>query len=66
KVKPYAFSLFVRRYGVKALLDCLEKNEQNGVVYHREGILGDYDEFDDAEALIAFIHTGKREAGNAE
>ena len=29
------------------LLDCLERNEKNGIVYHREGIMGDYDEFDD-------------------
>lgn len=58
KIKPYAFTLFVKRYGVEELLDCLERNEKNGVVYHREGIRGDYDDFDDAEALIAFIRTG--------
>ena len=60
KVKPYGFTLFVRRYGEAALLDCLERNEQNGVVYHRAGITGDYDGFDDAEQLIEFIRTGKR------
>lgn len=61
KIKPYAFGEFVRRYGTEALLDCLERNEQNGVVYHRSGFIGDYDEFDDTEALIAFIKTGKRQ-----
>lgn len=30
------------------------------IVYHREGIMGDYDEFDDLEELIDFIRTGKR------
>ena len=60
KIKPYAFTLFVKRYGEKALLDCLERNEQNGVVYHREGITGDYDDFEDAEVLICFIQTGVR------
>ncbi len=60
KIKPYGFTLFAKRYGEKALLDCLERNEQNGVVYHREGVVGDYDGFDDAETLIAFIRTGKR------
>ena len=60
KNKPYAFNLFVKRYGEKELLDCLERNEENGVVYHRSGISGDYDDFDDAEKLIAFIQTGKR------
>lgn len=61
KVKPYGFTLFAKRYGVEALLDCLERNEKNGVVYHREGIIGDYDDFDDAEELIKFIKNGKLE-----
>lgn len=60
KIKPYAFTQFVKRYGEEKLLDCLEQNEKNGVVYHREGINGDYDDFDDVEKLIAFIQTGKR------
>lgn len=60
KIKPCGFTLFVKRYGEEALLDCLERNEKNGIVYHREGIVGDYDDFDDAERLIEFIRTGKR------
>jgi hypothetical protein len=40
-------------------LDCLEQNEKNGILYHREGINGDYDNFDDVETLIDFIKTGK-------
>ena len=60
KIKPYAFTQFVKRYGEKYLLDCLERNEKNGVVYHREGVTGDYDGFDDAETLIEFIKTGRR------
>ena len=60
KIKPYGFTLFAKQYGVTALLDCLERNEQNGVVYHRSGILGDYDEFDDVEKLIIFIKEGKQ------
>ena len=60
KIKPYGFTLFVKRYGENALLDCLERNEKQGVVYHRSGINGDYDDFDDAEALIRFIRTGRR------
>ena len=59
KIKPYGFSLFAKRYGEEALLDCLERNEKNGVVYHRQGIVGDYDEFDDVEELIRFIKEGK-------
>lgn len=39
---------------------CLERNERNGVVYHREGIVGDYDDFEDVEELIRFIKTGEK------
>lgn len=60
KIKPYAFSEFARRYGEYYLLDCLERNEKNGVIYHRDGINGDYDDFDDVETLIEYIKTGHR------
>lgn len=60
KIKPYGFTLFVKRYGIEELLNCLERNEQNGIIYHRNGINGDYDDFDDVEELIDFIKTGKR------
>ena len=60
KIKPRAFAEFVRRYGIDELLDCLERNEKAGIVYHREGIMGDYDDFDDLEELITFIRTGSR------
>ena len=58
KIKPYTFNLFVKRYGEERLLDCLEANEKAGVVYHREGLNGDYDGFEDVEMLIDFIKTG--------
>lgn len=60
KIKPYAFTEFARRYGIEHLLDCLARNEENGIVYHREGINGDYDNFDDVEELINYINTGMR------
>lgn len=60
KIKPAAFRLFIQRYGVDDLLDCLERNEACGVVYHRSGIVGDYDDFDDVEQIIEFIRTGKK------
>lgn len=60
KIKPYGFTLFIKRYGTEELLDCLEENEKRGIVYHRKGIVGDYDDFDDVEKLIEFIKTGKR------
>jgi len=60
KIKPYGFTVFAKRYGVETLLDCLERNEKNGVAYHRQGIVGDYDDFEDVEALIEFIRTGRQ------
>ncbi len=45
---------------MERLLDCLEENEKRGIIYHREGIIGDYDDFDNVEKLIGFIKTGKR------
>lgn len=60
KIKPLAFIQFARRYGEKELLDCLERNEKMGVVYHREGFDGDYDDFSNTEELIAFIKSGKK------
>lgn len=55
KIKPYTFTQFVKRYSEGYLLDCLEKNEKSGIVYHCDGIIGDYDNFDDVEELIDFI-----------
>ena len=60
KIKPYTFNLFAKKYGEEKLLDCLERNEKNGVVYHRDGINGDYDDFDDVDQLMNFILTGVR------
>ena len=58
KIKPYGFTLFAKRYSEEELLNRLERNEQNGVVYHRKGIVGDYDDFDDVEKLIDVILIG--------
>lgn len=60
KIKPRAFNEFIKRYSLEELLNCLERNEKNGVVYHRHGIMGDYDDFDDIDKLIDYIKTGKR------
>ena len=32
------FAEFAGKYGVEELLNCLERNEQAGIVYHREEI----------------------------
>ncbi len=58
KTKPLAFTLFAREYGPKELLRRLEDNEKAGVVYHRQGIQGDYDEFETAEQLFESLKEG--------
>ena len=52
--------MFAKRYGIETLLYRLEENEKNGVVYHSQGLIGDYDDFDNVEELIRFIQIGKR------
>ena len=39
-------------------MQLLNQNEKNGVIYHREGLIGDYDNFDDLENLIEFMKSG--------
>lgn len=60
KIKPYTFTEFAKRFGEEELINCLEKNEINGVIYHKNGVLGDYDDFEDVEKLILFIQTGQK------
>lgn len=60
KIKSYGFVEFIKRYGKEKLLDCLAENEKKGIIYYRDEINGDYDDFSDVEQLIAFILTGNR------
>lgn len=59
KIKPRVFCRYIRHNGAEALLDCLARNEAAGVVYHRSGVFGDYDDFTDEAALLRFIRDGK-------
>ena len=44
KLRVRTFAKFVAEYGENKLMRCLERNEQNGILYHYEGQLtGDYD-----------------------
>ena len=61
KIKALAFTEYVRRYGTEALLDRLEANEKAGIVYHREGIMGDYDE----GAYVTSADISERQLENA-
>lgn len=58
KLKPHTFTVFAKKFGIDRLLECLENNEKHGVVYHREGIVGDYDDPADMNELMDFIENG--------
>lgn len=66
KIKPKAFTLFAKRYGEERLTECLERNEKNGIVYHRNGITGDYDNFENISELSDFIANGKETVRNGK
>ncbi len=51
KARVRAFVRFVREHGEEALLDCLENGVKAGLVYHREGLAGDYDLGTEEEVL---------------
>ena len=54
-----AFATFVKDNGESEFLDCLEKNDKNGVVYHYQGeLIGDYDKFNTEEEIINMIKQG--------
>ncbi|MBP3888448.1 MAG: DUF3795 domain-containing protein [Cellulosilyticum sp.] len=57
-VKIRAFNTFIRQYGIEHFMNCLEKNEKKDVVYHREGIIGDYDQFKTVEEIVNYILKG--------
>ncbi|MCI8921504.1 MAG: GNAT family N-acetyltransferase [Acutalibacter sp.] len=51
KARVRAFARFAWEHGEEALLDCLENGERAGLVYHREGLTGDYDLGTEEEVL---------------
>ncbi|MBN2243002.1 MAG: hypothetical protein JW793_09960 [Acidobacteria bacterium] len=54
-----AFGGFIKQYGAEFLLECLEKNERNGMMYHYPGTLtGDYDMPNTEDEIIDMILTG--------
>ncbi len=56
------FAAFAREYGTEKLLDCLERNERAGTVYHRPGSLtGDYDLTDESRIFQLLLDGEKAE-----
>lgn len=62
KPRIAAFCQYAGEHGEHALLDQLELHEKQGVVYHRgDHMLGDYDQFDSREEILAFLASSKEE-----
>lgn len=55
KIKVKGFIEFIHRYGIDEFMNCLEKNEKSGIVYHRDGVVGDYDSCKSIEEVIAML-----------
>jgi hypothetical protein len=60
KLRVRTFARFIAAYGEEALMECLERNEQNGIVYHYSGqLIGDYDRPGSEEEIRRLILFGK-------
>ncbi len=60
KTRIRAFSIFLQRYGEDKLIECLLRNQKQGIQYHKNNNhYGDYDEFENEEDIIKFILEGK-------
>jgi RimJ/RimL family protein N-acetyltransferase len=51
------FARYAHLHGEEALLRHLARKAEAGVLYHRNGLIGDYDGFASEEALIAFLES---------
>lgn len=49
------FAAYAKEHGADALLAHLDRKAAQGVLYHRNGLTGDYDGFADEVSLIAFL-----------
>ncbi len=49
KVKIRAFITFMKEEGTQRFAEVIQRNAENGIVYHRAGIIGDYDLQTEAE-----------------
>jgi len=49
----------IKEDGIENFSQCILRNFENGILYHRNGIRGDYD-LDTEEEILHLIRTGKR------
>lgn len=58
KIKMRAFVRCMKEEGVARFIEYLEKNQERGIIYHRSGILGDYD-LETEDEVLALLRQGK-------
>lgn len=46
-----AFIRCIKEDGMQKFISYLEQNEKDGIVYHRSGVIGDYDSLNENEVL---------------
>ena len=52
KVRILAFAEYIKRNGEDKMLDCLERNEISGTIYHYPGqLIGDYDKCETVDEI---------------
>jgi hypothetical protein len=51
KIKMRAFVRCIKEEGIQKFIEYLEQNEKDGIVYHRTGVIGDYDLSSESEVL---------------
>lgn len=62
KIRIRTFSRFIKEYGEEKLINCLERNEKAGMVYHYSGkLIGDYDTPQTEEGIVELILNGKQQ-----
>lgn len=61
KPRVSAFIRLIRERGEHELMNCLARNERDGVVYHYKGELtGDYDRCGTQQAIEEFVLSGRK------
>ena len=56
KIRVLAFAEFIKQNGENKMLDCLEKNEKAGMVYHYRGkLVGDYDKCKTVDEIFKML-----------
>ena len=61
KIRIRAFAGFIKEYGENCILDCLARNEEDGLIYHYPGqLIGDYDQPETEEKIRNLILKGRK------